>query len=121
MLVVEFKTRQRDHASRVAGHPKAWFREDHSRTYVVYLFAQLVDLSGAIATPQLAAAVSEAGRLGMLGASRAGITPAALSALIDAVRTRTGSPFGVNFPASSEQLALLDLKCVELAARGLLR
>jgi NAD(P)H-dependent flavin oxidoreductase YrpB (nitropropane dioxygenase family) len=64
----------------------------------VYLFAQLVGLPGAIATPQLAAAVSEAGRLGMLGASRAGITPAALSALIDAVRTRTGSPFGVKFP-----------------------
>jgi NAD(P)H-dependent flavin oxidoreductase YrpB (nitropropane dioxygenase family) len=73
---------------------------------------------GAIATPELAAAVSQAGALGMLGASRPGITPALLEALLNAVHARTSSPFGVNFLASSEQLALLDLKCVKLAARS---
>jgi NAD(P)H-dependent flavin oxidoreductase YrpB (nitropropane dioxygenase family) len=73
---------------------------------------------GGIATPELAAAVSEAGGLGMLGASRPGITPASLGALLDAVHARTGSPFGVNFLASPEQLALLDLACVEVAARS---
>jgi NAD(P)H-dependent flavin oxidoreductase YrpB (nitropropane dioxygenase family) len=73
---------------------------------------------GAIATPELAAAVSQAGALGMLGASRPGITPALLRPLLDAVHARTSAPFGVNFVASPGQLALLDLKCVELAARS---
>ncbi|MBV9171618.1 MAG: nitronate monooxygenase [Chloroflexi bacterium] len=72
---------------------------------------------GGIATPELAAAVSEAGGLGMLGTSRNGITPESLSQLIDDTQARTSVPFGVNFIASPAQLDVLDLTCIDIAAR----
>lgn len=74
---------------------------------------------GGIATPELAAAVSNAGGLGMLGTSRNGITPESLSRLIDETRSRTSvdQPFGVNFIASPAQLEVLDLACLDIAAR----
>jgi nitronate monooxygenase len=73
---------------------------------------------GGIATPELVAAVSRAGALGMLGTTRAGLTHDSLLKLIADVRARTPRPFGVNFLASPKNLAQLDLKCVELAARA---
>jgi nitronate monooxygenase len=73
---------------------------------------------GGIATPELAAAVSEAGALGMLGTTRAGITPDSLHGLLTDLQTRTSRPFGVNFVVSPGQLDQLDLRCVEVAARA---
>jgi len=52
---------------------------------------------GAVASPELAAAVSAAGGLGMLGTSRAGLNPETLARLIDRTRALTNRPFGVNF------------------------
>jgi NAD(P)H-dependent flavin oxidoreductase YrpB (nitropropane dioxygenase family) len=61
---------------------------------------------GAVAPPELAAAVSEAGGLGMLGTARSGARPgAALGALLDRVRTRTAQPFGVNFIVAPPHLS----------------
>jgi nitronate monooxygenase len=54
---------------------------------------------GEAATPELAAAVSEAGGLGMLGAARtrADINPTTFAALLEQTRELTNRPFGVNF------------------------
>ena len=51
------------------------------------------------ATPELAAAVSEAGGLGMLGTARtrADINPTTFTALLKQTRELTNRPFGVNF------------------------
>src|SRR3954469_2409514 len=57
---------------------------------------------GGIATPELVAAVSDAGALGMLGTTRAGVTPESLVELLTDVGTRTSRPFGVNFLATPE-------------------
>ena len=71
----------------------------------------------AAAPPQLAAAVSSAGGLGMIGAGRAGVTPETLAQLVDTTRALTSQVFGVNFiyrePASPDEYALY-----EVAARG---
>ena len=64
---------------------------------------------GLVALPELAAAVSNAGGLGMLGVGSA--PPAALRQMIAAVRALTSKPFGVNLivdrmsfgPASTEE------------------
>src|SRR5690349_12214301 len=48
---------------------------------------------GAAATPELAAAVSDAGALGMLGSARPGLSPATLTSMLDEIRSRTASPF----------------------------
>ncbi len=71
---------------------------------------------GGIATPELAAAVSEAGGLGMLGTTRSGITPETLSGLIADTQALTTRQFGVNFIASPAQLAVLDSTCIDIAA-----
>src|SRR5437763_16363743 len=49
---------------------------------------------GSVAGPDLVAAVSEAGGLGVLGVS--GASPKAVQARIDSVRALTSRPFGVN-------------------------
>jgi nitronate monooxygenase len=52
---------------------------------------------GAASPPELAAAVSEAGGLGMLGTARGGLNQATLATLLDRTRELTKRPFGVNF------------------------
>ena len=53
---------------------------------------------GAVAPPELAAAVSEAGGLGMLGTARpGGHTLKGLRSLLDRLSALTSRPFGVNF------------------------
>src|SRR4051794_12328399 len=71
---------------------------------------------GAAATPELAAAVSNAGGLGMVGTARPGLSPATLKSMLDDVRSRTSSPFGVNFLV--EPGYDIDPRCFELAARS---
>jgi len=51
---------------------------------------------GAVSPPELAAAVSEAGGLGMLGMAHLGLTPASLSNRLDRLCALTDKPFGVN-------------------------
>jgi nitronate monooxygenase len=62
-----------------------------------------------VGMPILAAAVAEAGALGMLGGAR--VSASALGALLDDVRHRTAGPVGVNF-----LMPFLDRAAVELAA-----
>src|SRR3954463_991950 len=71
---------------------------------------------GAAATPELAAAVSNAGALGMLGTARPGLAPATLTALLDELRSLTSSPFGLNFLV--EPGYDTDRRCFELAAHS---
>ncbi|MBI3784417.1 MAG: nitronate monooxygenase [Deltaproteobacteria bacterium] len=63
-----------------------------------------------IASPQLAAAVSNAGGLGMVGGAR--LTPEALGQLLDSVSDLTARPFGVNFIMQFHE----NPACVEVAA-----
>jgi nitronate monooxygenase len=72
---------------------------------------------GAVAPPELAAAVSQAGGLGMLGTAHPGLTPASLADRLDRLRALTDKPFGVNFIVAPQVLKYLDLRCVEIAAR----
>jgi NAD(P)H-dependent flavin oxidoreductase YrpB (nitropropane dioxygenase family) len=62
-----------------------------------------------VGMPPLAAAVAEAGGLGMLGGAR--VSPPALGLMLDDVHQRTSGPVGVNF-----LIPFLDRACVELAA-----
>lgn len=64
---------------------------------------------GGVATPELAAAVANAGGLGMIGAVR--VPAAALSASLDDLRRMTPGKFGVNF-----LMPFLDREAVPLAA-----
>jgi nitronate monooxygenase len=79
---------------------------------------------GAVAPPELAAAVSEAGGLGMLGTAHPGLTTASLSNRLDRLGALTDKPFGVNFIVAplflngSSTRPPLDLKCIEIAARA---
>lgn len=52
---------------------------------------------GAAAPPELAAAMSEAGAFGMLGAARGGLNATTLAGMLDRTRKLTTRPFGVNF------------------------
>lgn len=52
---------------------------------------------GAVAPPELAAAVSEAGAFGMLGTARGGLNATTLAGMLDRTRALTARPFGVNF------------------------
>jgi len=73
---------------------------------------------GAVSPPALAAAVSNAGALGMLGMARwGGHRLPALERLLDDVRDRTDRPFGVNFVVSDPHLESTDPGCFALAAR----
>lgn len=71
---------------------------------------------GAVAPPELAAAVSEAGGLGMLGTAHPGLTPASLADRLQRLCALTDKPFGVNFIVAPQVLKHLDLRCVEIAA-----
>jgi nitronate monooxygenase len=73
---------------------------------------------GAVAPPELAAAVSEAGGLGMLGTAHPGLTAASLANRLDRLCALTDKPFGVNFIVAPQVLKHLDLRCVEIAARA---
>src|SRR5204863_5481475 len=74
---------------------------------------------GAASPPELAAAVSEAGGLGMLGTGRPGArTVRGLSTLLDRLRALTLRPFGVNILVAPVFLADMEPGCVELAARA---
>src|SRR3954447_772869 len=55
---------------------------------------------GAVAPPQLTAAVSEAGGLGMVGTARPGVTTDTLTELLDSIRRLTNRAYGVNFIVS---------------------
>src|SRR5262245_52149139 len=63
-----------------------------------------------IATPELVAAVADAGALGMLGAPL--LAPPALEAALDQLAARTRGIFGINF-----LMPFLDADCLEIAAR----
>ena len=71
---------------------------------------------GAVSPPELAAAVSEAGALGMVGTARRGITVSTLGRMLDWMQEQTRRPFGVNF-VIPEQWGPPDRACIELAAR----
>ena len=73
---------------------------------------------GAVSPPELAAAVSEAGGLGMLGMAHPRLTPASLSNHLDRLCALTDKPFGVNFIVAPQIFKQLDLRCVEIAARA---
>ncbi|WP_158292272.1 NAD(P)H-dependent flavin oxidoreductase [Paracraurococcus ruber] len=78
---------------------------------------------GSASPPELVAAVSNAGGLGMLGTARAGLTAETLPVLLDQVMALTSRPFGVNIIVSPIHLAgqtnrpPLDLRIVTRAAR----
>ena len=73
---------------------------------------------GAVSPPELAAAVSNAGGLGMLGTARVGgDTRPGLERLLDQTRVLTDRPFGVNFLVAPEFVGNLDPACFALAAR----
>src|SRR3974390_1725188 len=79
---------------------------------------------GAGSPPELAAAVSQAGALGILGTAPPGLTPATLADLLERTRLLTDKPFGVNFIVApiflngSAMRPPLDLTCIEIAARS---
>jgi NAD(P)H-dependent flavin oxidoreductase YrpB (nitropropane dioxygenase family) len=79
---------------------------------------------GAGSPPELAAAVSQAGALGMLGTARPGLTPSTLADLLEKTRLLTDKPFGVNFIVApiflngSATRPPLDPMCIEIAARA---
>src|SRR5438270_8876466 len=68
---------------------------------------------GAVAPPELAAAVSEAGGLGMLGTARpGGHSVKGLSSLLDRLTALTARPFGVNFIVSPLGLPDAPHRCL---------
>src|SRR5215831_14375750 len=74
---------------------------------------------GAVASPELAAAVSEAGGLGMIGMARTGgRTLRGLSLQLDRIRALTSRPFGLNFIVLPEDIETAEPGCFELAARS---
>jgi NAD(P)H-dependent flavin oxidoreductase YrpB (nitropropane dioxygenase family) len=73
---------------------------------------------GGASPPELAAAVSEAGALGMVCTARPGLSVATLGRLLETTRGLTDKPFGVNFLVPPTFLERLDLQCVEIAARS---
>jgi nitronate monooxygenase len=72
---------------------------------------------GAGAPPELAAAVSNAGGLGMIGAAQAGLNPITLGRLIEQTHALTDRPFGVNF-IITEPVEPDGFELFELASRG---
>ena len=77
----------------------------------------LAPMAGGTGTPTLAAAVSEAGGLGSLGAAY--LTPTQIGAAMAAVRARTDRPFAVNLfapqPLPPVTPAEVEVACEELA------
>ena len=75
---------------------------------------QQAGMGGGIATPRLAAAVANAGDLGMV--SVYGYTPDVVAQLLDRARTQTAGPIGANFLRPDADPHLID-ECVATAAR----
>jgi NAD(P)H-dependent flavin oxidoreductase YrpB (nitropropane dioxygenase family) len=74
---------------------------------------------GAAATPELAAAVANAGGLGMLGAGRAGgPTLAGVTMLVEQTRALTDKPFGINFLVPPGAIEDFEPGCLALAAQS---
>lgn len=74
---------------------------------------------GAAAPPELVAAVSEAGALGMLGTARGGLNATTLAGLLERTRQLTTHPFGVNFIMRPGSVAAASPReFVEQAAKG---
>lgn len=73
---------------------------------------------GAVSPPELAAAVSDAGALGMLGTAHPGLTAISLADRLDRLRALTDKSFGVNFIVAPQLRKHLDMRCVEIAARA---
>jgi enoyl-[acyl-carrier protein] reductase II len=72
---------------------------------------------GAVSPPALAAAVSNAGGLGMIGTAHWGAsTMRGLTALLDEIDALTDKPYGVNFLVTPEFLPGIDPGCFALAA-----
>lgn len=71
---------------------------------------------GSVAIPELAAAVSNAGGLGMLGTARPGLSVSTLTQMLDRLRALTARPFGINFLLEPE--SEIDRKCFEVAAKA---
>ena len=72
---------------------------------------------GAASPPALAAAVSNAGGLGMVGTARAGTgTVSAITALLDEVDALTDRPYGMNFLIAPEFLPYFDPAIFAVAA-----
>jgi NAD(P)H-dependent flavin oxidoreductase YrpB (nitropropane dioxygenase family) len=65
---------------------------------------------GFVATPPLVAAISDAGGMGTRGASP--MPPEAVRAMIQAIRSMTSGPFGVNFITRFTEDAHVDV-CLE--------
>ncbi|HLG67541.1 MAG TPA: nitronate monooxygenase [Acidimicrobiales bacterium] len=88
---------------------RAWTDTPFTRATGVALPIVLAPLAGGPSTPELAAAVSEAGGLGSLGVGYA--SPSAIRAEVAAVRRLTAKPFAVNLfvdtpvQVSPEQIA----------------
>ena len=73
---------------------------------------------GAVSPPALAAAVSNAGGLGMVGTARwGGRTLGNLDRLLDEAQALTDRPFGVNFVVSDPHMESTEPGCLALAAR----
>src|SRR5438067_8157794 len=74
---------------------------------------------GAVASPELAAAVAEAGGLGMLGMARSGgRTVRGLRSQLSRMNALTSRPFGINFIVTPDELAGVEPGCFELAAHS---
>jgi NAD(P)H-dependent flavin oxidoreductase YrpB (nitropropane dioxygenase family) len=74
---------------------------------------------GAVSPPALAAAVSNAGGLGMVGTARWGaVTVAGIATLLAQTQALTTYPFGVNFLVAPPDLAAMEPDCVAVAARS---
>jgi nitronate monooxygenase len=74
---------------------------------------------GAAAPPELAAAVSEAGGLGMLGTARTGLNATTFASLLEHTRRLTTRPFGVNFIMRAGSVAERSARAfIEQAARA---
>jgi nitronate monooxygenase len=72
---------------------------------------------GAAAPPELAAAVSNAGGLGMIGAAQMGLSPTTLGQRLDRAHALTARPFGVNF-IITKPVEPSEYDLFELAAGG---
>ena len=96
-------------------------------TGLVTRFTQLIGCTapiqqagmGSASPPALAAAVSEAGGLGMIGTARPGLNTTTLAMLIEQVRGLTGRPFGINFIARPGTAAARSPRAfIELSAKA---
>src|SRR5215213_6526051 len=77
---------------------------------------QQAGMGSPLASPRLAAAVTNAGGLGMVSVYGAGYTPAVVAQLLDTAREQTAGPLGANFLMVGLD-PTLAAECVAAAAR----